>query len=121
MEYVDHFKCTQSKISHQNRYGSESLYWNQAGLGLCEQNRHIVNAKLCVQGLAHISKNKLVGKEYSPHFCAPIQYGQKFQYAEPLDASEYLSDKETNLIQQVCRTLLYYAIAINNTILPALC
>ena len=59
-------------------------------------------------------------KEYSPHTCAPIQYGQKIQYADPLDTSEYLSDKETNLLQQVCGTFLYYAIAINNTILPAL-
>ena len=59
-------------------------------------------------------------KEYSPHNCAPIQYGQKVQYADPLDAAEYLSDKETNLLQQVCGTLLYYAIAINNTIIPAL-
>ena len=27
------------------------------------------------------------GKEYSPHTRAPIQYGQKFQYADPLDAA----------------------------------
>ena len=60
------------------------------------------------------------GKEYYPHICAPIQYGQKIQYTDPLDATKYLSDKETNLIQQVCGTLLYYAIAIDNTILPAL-
>ena len=33
------------------------------------------------------------GKEYSPHTCAPIQYGQKVQYADPLDASEHISDK----------------------------
>ena len=32
-------------------------------------------------------------KEYSLHICAPIQYGQKIQYSDPLDASEYLSDK----------------------------
>ena len=29
-------------------------------------------------------------------------------------------DKETNLVQQVCGTFLYYAIAIDNTILPVL-
>ena len=28
------------------------------------------------------------GKEYPPHICAPIQYGQKIQYADPLDAAE---------------------------------
>ena len=60
------------------------------------------------------------GKEHSPHICAPIQYGQKVQYAEPLDAAEYLSDKETKLVQQVCGTFLYYAIDIDNNILPAL-
>ena len=26
-------------------------------------------------------------KQYSPHTCAPIQYGQKVQYADPLDAA----------------------------------
>ena len=60
------------------------------------------------------------GKKYSPHICTPIQYGQKIQYADPFDAAEYLSNKETNLIQQVFGTLLYYSIAIDNTILPAL-
>ena len=60
------------------------------------------------------------GKDYSLHTCAPIQYGQKVQYTYPLDTAEYLSDKETNLVQQVCGTFLYYSIAIDNTILPAL-
>ena len=59
-------------------------------------------------------------KKYSPHTCAPIQYGQKVQYADPLDISECLSDKETNLVQYLCVTFLYYDIAIYNTILPAL-
>ena len=60
------------------------------------------------------------GKEYSPQKFAPIQYGQYIQYPDPLYEAEYLSDKETNLIQQVCGTFLYYAINIYSTILPAL-
>ena len=32
-------------------------------------------------------------KEYSPHKCASIKYGHKAQYADPLDAAEYLSEK----------------------------
>ena len=60
------------------------------------------------------------GKEHSPHTCSPIQYGQKIQYADPLETSEYLSDKGPNLVQQACGTFLYYAIAINNNILPDL-
>ena len=39
---------------------------------------------------------------------------------DPLDTVEYLSDKEINLLQQVCGNFLYYAIAIDNNILPAL-
>ena len=67
--------------------------------------------------LQHILRG---GKEYSPHTCAPIQYGQNIQYADPLETAEYLSNKETNLVQQACSTFLYYAIAIDNTIIPAL-
>ena len=69
------------------------------------------------KGFQHILRGV---KQYSPHTCAPIQYVQKFQYADPLDAVEYLSDKETNLVQQLCSSFLYYAIAIDNTILPAI-
>ena len=67
--------------------------------------------------LQHIMRG---GKEYSPHTCVPIQYVQKVQYADPLDTAEYLSDKETNLAQQVCGTFLYDVIAIDSTILPSL-
>ena len=61
----------------------------------------------------HILQNNMRGgKEYSPNTCASIQYGLKVKYAKPLDAAEYLSDIETNLIQQLCVTFLYYVIAI---------
>ena len=49
--------------------------------------------------LQHILRG---GKEYSPHTCAPIQYGQNIQYSDPLETADYISDKETNLVQQVC-------------------
>ena len=58
--------------------------------------------------------------EHSPHAHLKTTYGQKVQYAEPLDDSENLSAKDINYVQQVCGTFLYYAIAIDNTILPAL-
>ena len=74
-----------------------------------------------VRKALHIFQHILIGgNEYSPHTCASIKYVQKVQYAYPLDAAEYISDKETNLVQQVCGTFLYCAIATNNTILPAL-
>ena len=74
-----------------------------------------------VRKALHIFQHIMRGeKEYSPHICAPIQYGHKIEYTDPLDASEYLSEKETNLVQQVCGTFLYFAISIGNTILPTL-
>ena len=60
------------------------------------------------------------GKYYSPHTCTPIQYGQRFQYADPLDAADYHSEKETNLVQQVCGTFWCYSVAIDNIIILAL-
>ena len=60
------------------------------------------------------------GKEYSTHTCDPIHYKQKIQYAYPLEKAEYISDKETNLMQQVCVKFLYYTIGIDNTIIPAI-
>ena len=60
------------------------------------------------------------GKDYSPHISAPIQYLQDFQYVDLLDAVEYLSDKKTNTMQQVCGILITYAYAIDSIIIPAL-
>ena len=89
-------------------------------MGLCAQNRHIVNAKLCAQGFAQITAFSDEWQGVLPPYLYPIQYGQKFQYVDPLDAAEYLSENETILVQQVCGTFLYYSIAINNNIIPAL-
>ena len=52
------------------------------------------------------------GLEYSPRVCAPIQYDQKVQYLNPSDTSDYLSPNDTNIVQQVCCTFLYYTIVI---------
>ena len=70
-----------------------------------------------LQRLQHILRGC---KEYSPHTCSPIQYVKKVQYSDPLDAVRYLSEKETNLFQQVCGIFLYYAISTENTIIPGL-
>ena len=37
-----------------------------------------------------------------------------------MDAAEYLSEKETNLVQRVCVTFFHYTIAIDSTILPSI-
>ena len=47
-------------------------------------------------------------------------FGQKIQYAPDEDCTPLLNTKDTKRVQQVVGTLLYYARAIDNTMLPAL-
>jgi len=56
----------------------------------------------------------------SPHPHVIPQYGVKIQYAKDDDESPPLSKEETKYIQAVAGTLLYYARAVDTTILTAL-
>ncbi len=59
-------------------------------------------------------------KQNSPHPHVTPQYGAKTQYAEDADNSPPLGKEETKFIQAVAGTLLYYARAVDSTILPSL-
>ena len=60
--------------------------------------------------------------QYSPHFHVPIQYGKKGtrQYNNAPDETPTLSPKGTKYIQSTTGSFLFYARAIDSTILPAL-
>ncbi|GAX27152.1 hypothetical protein FisN_13Lu334 [Fistulifera solaris] len=58
--------------------------------------------------------------EDSPHPWQQPTYGAKTQYAEAPDNTPYLDAKNINLLQQILGVLLYYARAIDCTMLPAL-
>jgi hypothetical protein len=58
--------------------------------------------------------------EPSPHDCEPIHYGAKKQYAVPPDTSPALDASDTKRIQEVLGTLLYYARAVDSTMLAAI-
>ena len=58
--------------------------------------------------------------EHSPHRYIEPQYGAPVQYTEPTDESEPLNKAETKLLQEIIGTLLYYARAIDSTMLVAL-
>ena len=66
---------------------------------------------------SHPTPNTL---QHSPFKWFQPTYGAKVQYATPEDTSPIISTKDTKRIQQVVGTLLYYARAIDNTMLPAL-
>jgi hypothetical protein len=59
-------------------------------------------------------------KQNSPHPHVKPQYGAKAQYAAEVDSSPSLGKEETKYIQAVMGTLLYYARAVDSTILTAL-
>ena len=58
--------------------------------------------------------------QHSPFKWNPPTYGAPVQYATPEDTTPLLNTKDTKRVQQVVGTLLYYARAIDNTMLPAL-
>ena len=59
--------------------------------------------------------------QYSPHHYTPFKISSKGQrqYAIPADQSPLLSPSETKYIQSIVGTFLYYARAVDPTILPA--
>jgi hypothetical protein len=66
-------------------------------------------------------KHKTPGKiQNSPHPYVIPQYGAKTQYAKEEDLSPPLLKEETNYVQAIAVTLLYYARAVDTAILMAL-
>ena len=61
-------------------------------------------------------------KQYSPHPYIPFKFGQKGvqQFVSTPDNTPFLTATETTYIQSVVGSLLYYARALDHTILPAL-
>jgi hypothetical protein len=55
--------------------------------------------------------------EHAPHTWNPPIYGAKTQYVENETTSPALSDKDVNKLQQVTGTLLYYARAVDPTLI----
>jgi hypothetical protein len=58
--------------------------------------------------------------EVSPHACKAIKYGAKTQYAPIPSDMPALDTSDTKRIQEVLGTLLYYARAVNSTMLVAI-
>ena len=59
-------------------------------------------------------------KQLSPHHHVTPTYGTRVQFAEPEDDKPLLPEEIIKFIQKVVGVFLYYAIAIDNTLLVAL-
>ena len=74
-------------------------------------------AEASLQRFCH---QKIKHKQQSPHQHTPPTYGSKIQYDSPDDNNPILPAKQLKYIQQVVGVLLYYGIAIDNTVLVTL-
>ena len=70
-----------------------------------------------LQRFRHQIKNT---RQSSPHHHVPPTYTARLQFSEPEDDTPLLLEERLKFIQQVMGIFLYYAIAIDNTILVAL-
>ena len=60
------------------------------------------------------------GKQHSPHKWNKPQYGKFVQYAEAIEANVKLTPAQKLLCQEIVGTFLYYARAVDNTMLVAI-
>jgi len=58
--------------------------------------------------------------EFAPYQHVIPNYGAKVQYSAEQDRAQLIDPKGINTIQSIVGTFLYYGIAIDNIILPAL-
>jgi hypothetical protein len=58
--------------------------------------------------------------QHQPYPHNPKQYGSKAQYTEPIDSSPLLNKDEKRFMQEVTGTFLFYARAVDPTMLTAL-
>jgi hypothetical protein len=72
------------------------------------------------KALQQFQHNKPRKPEHAPHKHVEPQYGAAIQYAEPTDTSPPLTAAGITLLQQVIGTFLYYARAIDITMMVAL-
>ena len=71
-----------------------------------------------IQNLLHKLQHKQPAKpEHNPHTWKPPKYGQKAQYVEPTPDLPILPPHRIKRVQQILGSLLYYARAVDHTIL----
>jgi hypothetical protein len=72
----------------------------------------------CIKSALHKYQHPAPARpEHAPHTWNPPIYGAKTQYVEDKTTSPALSDKDVNKLQQLTGTLLYYARAVDPTLI----
>ncbi len=76
--------------------------------------RYIAKA---LQHFQHPAPNCL---QHTPHAWLPLQYGAQTQFTNPIDTTPPMDKPQTKCLQQIISVLLYYACALDLTMLIAL-
>lgn len=120
-EHADHLIQTL-----QSLYPKVSIDWSGSlycGLSL-QWDYHARTMDMSMPGyianMLHRFNHDATPPQYAPFPVRPIQYGVTMQEEVPHDTSEILNDAQKTLIQQIIGTLLYYARAVDMTLLAAL-
>ncbi len=117
-EHVDHLiKCIKEKYELTEDL-TVDLY---CGIKLfCDYNARTLDISMpgYIKKLPHKYKHKMPKKpQYCPYTPAPKQYGAKAQAPLPADISPKISDEEIKEIQCIVGSILYYARAVDITVL----
>jgi hypothetical protein len=81
---------------------------------------HISMPGYVAKALKRFQHDKPTKPQHQPYPHNPKHYGQKVQYAEPMDSSPPLDKSQKKFIQEVTGTFLFYARAVDGTMLTAL-
>jgi hypothetical protein len=77
-------------------------------------------ASLCQETLTRYSQVAPLKPQHCPYVPNPIKYGEGNQAPSPLDKSLRLNEAQKKCIQKIVGSFLYYARAVDSTILMAL-
>jgi len=114
-EHVDHLiKCIKEKYEHTEDWSGD-LYCGlqRAHCGHFDARIH----KKLLQKYKHKMPTK---RQHCPYTPAPKQYGAEAQAPLPIDISPKLSREDIKEIQRIVGSILYYARAVDITVLMAL-
>ncbi len=113
-------KCTQEGLLSDRRLDGQKMPRNHHRVGLQQPKSSSLDARIHQEGIImlqtrHTQKDaKLTASTHNPRLRKQIQY------AADEDDTSTLGKNDRKCIQQVAGALLYYARAVNSTILPAL-
>ena len=96
------------------------LTLNQVKVGLQKTNSWPLHARVCHRRPTTVLPPTQNTRQSSPHHHIPPIYGARVKFAEPEDDTPILPEERLKFFQQVVGVFLYYAIAIDNTVLVAL-